>query len=127
MEPRDGNSGDAPAPKKKRAPSARKRAPKAVNADQNGASATEREVAPTTEVKPAQDQASVADRSAAAARRPGQRTSGERPADVGSADESSDWGTFGERDADRAADVAADLKSWMDTRQQDRDAPREVL
>jgi hypothetical protein len=127
MEPRDGNSGDASSSKKKRAPSARKRTTKAVNAEQNGATATERELAPTTEVRPAQDQASVADGSAAATRNPGQRTSGERPADLGSADGNSDEGTFGERDADRAADVAADLKSWMDTRQQDRDAPREVL
>src|SRR5688500_8744452 len=110
MEPRDGNSGDAPSSKKKRAPGARKRTPKAVNAEQNGATATEREVAPTTEVKPAQNQASVADRSEAAARSSGQRTSGERPADLGSADGNSDDGTFGVRDADRAADVAADLK-----------------
>lgn len=118
MEPNDGS-----APKKKRAPSARKRAPKAVEAaEQNGASATEREVAPETEPVPAQTQAKV-DGGTDESHSPGQRTSGARPADVGNADDDN----FAERDSDRAADVAADLKSWMDARREDRDAPREVL
>jgi hypothetical protein len=120
MAPNDGNDSG----KKKRAPSARKRAPKAVNsAEQNGATATEREVAPQAKPQPAQTQPSMADRSVVGARGPGQRTSGERPADIGN----DDGGPFGERDADQAADVAADLKSWLDARREDRDAPREVL
>ncbi len=55
------------------------------------------------EAKPGQELSGVADRSAA------------------------DAGAFGERDAHRAADVAADLKSWMDTRREDRDERGEVL
>ena len=121
MEPKDGKGpGEAP---KKRAPSARKRAPKSVKAaEENGATATEREVAPQKEPVPAQTQATV-HRGADESRSPGQRTSGERAADLGNADDPN----FGDRDADRAADVAADLKSWLDTRREDRDGPREVL
>ena len=120
----DGNDpGDAQAPKRKRAPSARKRAPKAVQAaEENGATATEREVAPQTQPKPAQTEARV-ERGTDESRSPGQRASGERPADFANPDD----GNFGDRDADRAADVAADLKSWLDTRREDRDGPREVL
>jgi hypothetical protein len=64
------------------------------------------------EPKPGQERSGVTDRSAAD-QRPERADGGE--------------GTFGERDADRAADVAADLKSWLDTRREDRDGPREVL
>ncbi len=125
MEPNDGNGpGDKQrSGKKKRAPNARKRAPKSLkDTDENGASPTEREVAPQAEPVPAQTEARV-QRGTDESRSPGQRTSGERPADLGSADDDG----FGERDADRAVDVAADLKSWMDTRREDRNAPREVL
>jgi hypothetical protein len=115
-------TGDAPAPKRKRAPTARKRTPKAVQAEQNGSTATEREVAPQAQPVPAQTQAKV-DRGTDESRNPGQRTSGERPVDVASSDD----GDFAERDADRAADVAADLKSWMDTRREDGEARGEVL
>jgi hypothetical protein len=55
------------------------------------------------EAKPGQELSGVADRSGA------------------------DAGPVGERDANRAADVAADLKSWMDTRREDGDARGEVL
>jgi hypothetical protein len=128
MEPKDGKgSGDGQrSAKGKRAPSARKRGPKAVKStEENGATATEREVAPQADPRPAQGGPVVANRGAAEARSPGQRTSGERPADPGDGDGGDP--NFGERDADRAADVAADLKSWLDTRREDRDAPREVL
>ena len=191
MEPKDG-TGPGEAPKKRRAPSARKRTPKAVKAaGENGATATEREVefrtaydvkevhralrdfsdddlkqipivpegmhleqgatyvdlaeepvaelkvnagviarpgqfyvpksrVPYTiwnrligEAKPGQEASGAADRSVAD-RQPLERGDG-------------DHRTFGDRDADQAADVAADLKSWLDTRREDRDAPREVL
>ncbi len=126
MESNDGKGpGDSSTPRKKRAPSARKRTPKAVKAaQQTEPPTTDRELAPQAEAQPAQTEPrEEADRSAVEPRSPGQRTSQERvvPLD-GQGDES-----FGVRDADRAADVAADLKSWMDTRREDRDAPREVL
>jgi hypothetical protein len=107
MEPRDGKGpGDASAPRKRRAPSARKRGPKAVNsAEQNGATATEPEVTSQTEATSAQ------------------ATPGEQTPDLGDGDERG----FGDRDAANAANVAADLKSWLDTRREDRDGPREVL
>ena len=130
MEPNDGNGpGDERSGKKKRAPSARKRAPKATTStEQNGATPTEREVAPQAQPKPAQTlpsqtQPNVADRSAVGARSSGQRTSGERTADLGNAD----GRNFGDRDADSAANVAADLKSWMDTRRDDHGSRGEVL
>jgi hypothetical protein len=125
MEPNDRNGpGDEQrSAKKKRAPNARKRAPKAVTtAEENGATPTEREVAPQTEPVPAQTQARV-QRGTDESRNPGQRSSGERSADLGS----DDGRNFGDRDANSAADVATDLKSWVDTRREDRDAPREVL
>jgi hypothetical protein len=98
-------------------------------AEQNGTTATatptEREVAPETPVQPAQTEPASTGRDPVAARTAGQRTSGERASAIENADERD--GSFGERDADRAADIAADLKSWMDTRREDRDQPREVL
>lgn len=125
MEPKDRKgSGDGSAPKGKRAPSARKRTPKSAKAaDQNGATATEREVAPQAEIEPTRTQSDVADRSGTET-----RTAAASGADEGTADlDGGDQRNFGDRDADRAADVAADIKSWMDTRGEDRDAPREVL
>jgi hypothetical protein len=132
MQPNDGNGpgDDRGSAKKKRAPGARKRGAKAAKAtEQNGATATEREVAPQAQVKPAQTQSNVADRSVAEARGPGQRTSGERPVDLGTADERGydDERNYGDGDAERAADVAADLKSWLDTRREDRGSRGEVL
>ena len=125
MEPRDRKgSGDGSAPKGKRAPTARKRTPKsAKTADQNGATATEREVAPQAQVEPARTPSEVADRSAAEGRTTGASGAEQATADLDGGDQSN----FGDRDADRAADVAADIKSWMDTKREDRDAPREVL
>ena len=126
MDPKDGNgTGDGATPKKKRAPSARKRAPKAVkSAEQGTAAETVREEAPRAEVRPAQTEPAEANRSAGETRPSGQqRKSGERVVDLHGSDES----TFGERDAESPADVAADLKSWMDTRREDRDHRGEVL
>src|SRR5687768_6000979 len=126
MEPKNGDgAGDSSTPKKKRAPSARKRAPKAVqSAEQGTAAATVREEAPRAEARPAKTEPAEANRSAGETRSPGQqRTSGERLVDLHGSDES----TFGERDAESPADLAADLKSWMDTRREDRDTRGEVL
>jgi hypothetical protein len=125
MEPKNGDgAGDSPTPKRKRAPSARKRAPKAVkSAEQGTAAETVREEAPRGEVRPAKTEPAEANRSAGEARPSQPRTSGERVVDLRGSDES----TFGERDAESPADLAADLKSWMDTRREDKDAPREVL
>jgi hypothetical protein len=125
MEPKDRKgSGDGSAPKGKRAPTARKRTPKsAKTTDQNGATATEREVAPQAQIEPARTQSEVSERSATET-----RTGAASGADQGTADlDGGDPRNFGDRDADLAADVAADIKSWMDTRREDRDAPREVL
>ncbi|MFN2563515.1 MAG: hypothetical protein ABR499_00720 [Gemmatimonadaceae bacterium] len=75
------------------------------------------------EAKPGQEASGAADRSVAEISTAGQAM-GDRPA--AGADTGGDGG-YGNRDADRAAQVAADLKSWLDTRNEDRDAPREVL
>jgi hypothetical protein len=126
MEPKDGKGAgeEQRTAGRKRAPSARKRTPKSVPADeQSGPAPTERETAPETVARPAQSVAAVASRSATEVREPGQRTSDEPTADVGAADERD----YGEPDSARAADVAADLKSWMDARREDRDGGREVL
>jgi hypothetical protein len=126
MEPKNGNgAGDGSTPRKKRAPSARKRAPKAVkSAEQDTAAATVREEAPRAEATPAKTEAAEANRSDGGTRPSGQqRASGERLVDLRGSDES----TFGERDAESPADLAADLKSWMDTRREDRDTRGEVL
>jgi len=124
MEPRDRKgSGDASAAKGKKTANARKRTPKSVkSAEQNGAAATERELAPPAPVEAATGQSDAADRNDAVAAGVASATEQER-ADRGDGDQRS----FGERDADRAADQAADIKSWMDARREDRDAPREVL
>jgi hypothetical protein len=183
MEPRDGNGpGDGRPARKKRAPSARKRPPKAVRAaEENGATETERDIRlrtaydvkdvhralsgfsdddlkqipivpegthleqgatyidlaeePVTEVKV---NAGVVTRAGQfyvpknrvpytiwnrliGEAKPGQELSGVADRSAADAD------TFGERDANHAADVAADLKSWMDTRHEDRDGRGEVL
>jgi hypothetical protein len=126
MEPKNGDgAGDNQTPKKKRAPTARKRAPKAVkSAEQGTEAATVREEAPRAEVRPAKTEPAETNRSGAATRNTGQqRPSGERVVDLQGSDES----TFGERDAESPADLAADLKSWMDTRREDRDTRGEVL
>ena len=126
MEPKNGDgAGDSPTPKKKRAPSARKRTPKAVSsAEQGSAAATVREEAPRAEVRPAKTEPAEANRGAGEAPTSGQqRKSGERVVDLHGSDES----TFGERDAESPADLAADLKSWMDTRREDREHRGEVL
>jgi hypothetical protein len=94
------------------------------SAEQGAATTTDREEAPRAEVRPAQTEPAEANRSGAETRTTGQqRASGERVVDLQGSDES----TFGERDAESPADLAADLKSWMDTRREDRDSPREVL
>lgn len=126
MDSKNGSgAGDSQTPKKKRAPSARKRTPKTVkSAEQGTAAATVREEAPRAEVRPAQTEPAEANRSGAETRNTGQqRPSGERVVDLQGSDES----TFGERDAESPADVAADLKSWMDTRREDREHRGEVL
>jgi len=209
MEPRDGSgAGDDQRPAKKTtrkrasgAPTARKRAPKAVKAEQNGVRTAEREVQQQTaydvkeihrslsefsdddlkqipivpegshleqggtyidlaeeqpsevkvnagviaragqyyvpknrvpytiwnrligDAKPGQEASGAADRSVADLSTAGQAM-GDKPAAAG--DTGGDGG-YGNRDADRAAQVAADLKSWMDSREEDRDQPREVL
>jgi hypothetical protein len=127
MEPKDRNGpGDGQRPAKgKRAPNARKRSPKTVqSAEENGATATERELTPRAEVKPAQGgPASASTRPATEGRSPGQSASDERRPNIGGDGDRN----FAERDAERPADVAADIKSWMDTRREDRDTSREVL
>ena len=75
------------------------------------------------DAKPGQELSGAADRSAADLSTAG-HAMGDQPAARG--DEGGDGG-YGNRDADRAAQVAADLKSWLDTRKEDRDQPREVL
>jgi hypothetical protein len=80
------------------------------------------EAKPGQEVSGASDR-SVADRGVADMSTAGQAM-GDQPA--AAADTGGDGG-YGNRDADRAARVAADLKSWMDSRHDDRDEPREVL
>ena len=135
MEPRDGNgTGDSLPPKKnrapsaKRAPGARKRSTKTVKSaeqsaeTQDTAATTVREEAPQGAPVPARTEPTEANRSNADSHKAQQRKSGERAVDLESAHD----GTFGERDADRAADYAADLKSWMDARD-DRDHRGEVL
>ena len=125
MAANDGNSGDEQRAAKKRAPGARKRTPKAVkSAEENGASPTEREVAPQAQPVPADTHASVAG-GTDESRNPVQRTPGERPADFTNPND--DDHSFGDRDADRAANVAADLKTWLDTRREDREERGEVL
>jgi hypothetical protein len=209
MEPRDGSgAGDDQRPAKKttrqRPPAARKRAPKAVNGEQNGVGTVEREVQVQTaydvkeihrslsgftdddlkqipivpegthldqggtyidlaeerpsevkvnagvvaragnyyvpknrvpytiwnrligEAKPGQEASGASDRSVADLSTAGQAM-GDQPAAPGDAGGDGGSGDYGNRDADRAASIAADLKSWMDTRREDRDHPREVL
>jgi hypothetical protein len=118
MESNDGKGpGDAPGQKKnKRTPSARKRAPKAAKAEQNGTGLADRE---PREAPPAQDQADGTERSP-------RETNVSTPRAADQAD-SGDHGDFSNGDAERAADLAADLKSWMDTRQEDRGVRGEVL
>lgn len=129
MEPKDGNAGDGPTPKKKRASStkrassARKGAAKTLRSTEQETAATVREEAPQATAKPAHTHPTEPSRSSADTRGAQPRTSGERRVDL----EGEHDNSFGDRDADRAADVAADLKSWMDTRREDRDHRGEVL
>jgi hypothetical protein len=78
------------------------------------------------EAKPGQEASGARDRSVADLSTAGQAM-GDQPAapddtggDAGHRDD-------GNRDADRAATLAADIKTWMDARQEDRDHAREVL
>jgi hypothetical protein len=110
--------GPGDASKKKRAPTARKRAPKGAQAaEQNRTVVDEREVGVGQPPK-AQDQADGSER---VAREAGIST----PRAADQADPGNDGGA--NPDANRAADLAADLKSWMDARRGDREEPREVL
>ena len=109
--------GDSPAPKKKRAPTARKRTPKTASAAEESA-ATVAERPNVGGSKRADEQADGSERSPKDA-----GISTPRAADqADSGDE-----RFGQAQAEGAAAVANDLKSWMDARREDRDEPREVL
>jgi hypothetical protein len=68
------------------------------------------------EPKPGQEVSGATDRSAADTSTAG----GDQPSPQGDGD-------YAHRDAAHAAQSAADLKSWLDTRREDRDGPREVL
>ena len=76
------------------------------------------------EAKPGQEVSGVSDRTVAEVRASTQAVMGDQPAADG--DIGGDAG-YGDYDAERAASLAADLKSWLDTRREDRDEPREVL
>jgi hypothetical protein len=109
MEPKDRNgAGDGQRPgRKKGAPSARKRAPKEVKATEQSVPTTASELAPQSKPQPAQTQ-------------PSREPVGARTDDVGRRDDGTvDEGNFGERDAESPANVAADIKSWMDARRED--------
>ena len=147
MEPNDENGpGDEQRPAKatrKRAPSARKRPPKAVRAaeaeqqeqgsrpdeqQRNGAgsAAAARDATETQQgdgQSPGAEPTGASDRIAADLSTAG-ASMGDQPAARG--DTGGDGG-YRLRDAERAAESAADLKSWIDTKPEDREAPREVL
>jgi hypothetical protein len=111
-------AGDSPAPKKKRAPTARKRTAKSANAAEESAATVAEPGHPAGRSRRSDEQADGSERSPKDA-----GISTPRAADqADSGDE-----RFGQTQAEGAAVVANDLKSWMDARREDRDAPREVL